>query len=415
VSPVCDAPSRQSRTTWCNHVPTGKIKSEPDAVKVLHFIDSLAQKTGGPSRCVPGLCTALALQGEDVWLISQRSSDLPPGGSHFNVSSIGTAGYLAGCRELERVVRDFRPDVLHGHGLWLAGNHATAVVARRHGLPLVITPHGMLQPWALRQKGWRKWLAFRFYQRRDLRGAACLHATAEAEVVQWRRLGFSPPVAVIPNGIEVPEDVLGMSVAAGDDAGGRVGWDRRRTILFLSRLHPKKGLLDLVQAWARLRPAGWRVQIAGPDEGGHRRVVETAIRAAGLDADFAFLGSLDDRQKWAAYCAADLFVLPSYGENFGLVVAEALAAGLPVITTRGAPWRDLLDYRCGWWTEIGAAPLEAALRDAVALDDAARHAMGARGRQLVKEKYLWSALATRMRAVYAWLDGHCEAPALVQR
>jgi glycosyltransferase involved in cell wall biosynthesis len=383
-------------------------------VKVLHFIDSLAQKTGGPSRCVPGLCAALALQGEEVWLISQRSGDLPTGGNRFTISSVGASGYLACRRELERVVREFRPEVLHAHGIWRSGNHAAAVVARRHGLPLVITPHGMLQPWALRQKRWRKWLALQFYQRRDLRGAACLHATAEAEVVQWRRLGFSPPVAVIPNGIEFPDDVMGMTVAAGDDAGGRGGGDRRRTVLFLSRLHPKKGLLDLVQAWSRLRPVGWRVQIAGPDEGGHRRVVETAIRAAGLDADFSFLGSLDDRQKWAAYRAAELFVLPSYGENFGLVVAEALIAGLPVITTRGAPWRELLDYRCGWWTEIGAAPLEAALRDAVALDDAARHAMGMRGRQLVQEKYLWSALATRMRAVYAWLGGHRASPAWVQ-
>jgi glycosyltransferase involved in cell wall biosynthesis len=385
-----------------------------NAVKVLHFIDSLAQKTGGPSRCVPGLCAALALQGEEVWLTSHHANDLPSGGNLFTISSVGASGYLACRRELERVVREFRPEVLHGHGIWRSGNHAVAVVARRHGLPLVITPHGMLQPWALRQKRWRKWLALQFYQRRDLRGAACLHATADAEVVQWRRLGFLPPVAVIPNGIEVPDDVLGMTAAAGDDAGGRGGGDRRRTVLFLSRLHPKKGLLDLVQAWSRLRPAGWRVQIAGPDEGGHRRVVETAIHAAGLDADFSFLGSLDDRQKWAAYRTADLFVLPSYGENFGLVVAEALIAGLPVITTRGAPWRELLDYRCGWWTEIGAAPLEDALRDAVALDDAARHAMGERGRQLVKEKYLWSALATRMRAVYAWLGGHRASPAWVQ-
>lgn len=382
-------------------------------MKVLHSIDSLAPEAGGPARCVPGLCAALAGLGEETWLVSHRPCARPPGGGPSHFSAVAASGYLASCRELERVVREFCPDVLHGHGLWLPGSHAAAVVARRHRLPLVITLHGMLQPWALRQKWWKKWLALQLYQGRDLRGAACLHATTGAEAVQLRRLGLSLPVAVIPNGIEVPDDLPGTAVI-GAHAAVRAGGDRRRTVLFLSRLHPKKGLLDLVQAWVRLRPAGWRVQIAGPDVGGHRRAVEAAIRAAGMDADFSFLGALNDRQKWDAYRTADLFVLPSYGESFGLVVAEALAAGLPVIATRGAPWRELSDYRCGWWIESGAMPLGAALREAVALDDAARRAMGERGRNLVREKYRWPALAVKMRTVYGWLGGHCEPPAWVQ-
>ena len=346
--------------------------------------------------------------------MSHRADDIPCSGNSFKFSAVGTPGYLASRRELKRVVREFHPDVFHGNGIWLPGNHATAALARRHGLPLIITPHGMLEPWALRQKAWKKRLALWLYQRRDLRGAACLHATAEAEAVQLRRLGFSQPVAVIPNGIDVPADVL-TAVVAGTHDVDRADGDLRRTVLFLSRLHPKKGLLDLVRAWARLRPAGWRVQIAGPDEEGHRRVVETAIRAAGVDADFAFLGNLNDDRKWAVYRAANVFVLPSYSENFGMVVAEALAAGLPVITTRGAPWRELSDYRCGWWTEIGAEPLGVALGSALALDDAARRAMGERGRDLAREKYLWPAQAAKMRAVYDWLGGHREPPAWVQR
>ena len=174
-----------------------------------------------------------------------------------------------------------------------------------------------------------------------------------------------------------------------------------------------KGLLDLVEAWSQLKPTGWRVVIAGRDEAGHESEVKTQIRKRKLEASFEFAGPVDGAAKWELYRSADVFVLPSHSENFGIVVAEALACGVPVITTRGAPWQELLTHRCGWWVPIGLQPLAEALRVATALSSDKRRAMGERGRALVCQKYSWAAIARQMREVYEWIAGRGARPASV--
>ena len=236
-----------------------------------------------------------------------------------------------------------------------------------------------------------KRLAWLAYQGRDLRAAAAIHVTSEAEADGVRRVGLRTPVAVIPNGIDVPESLPPRA------PGGF------RRALFLSRLHPKKGLPLLVRAWAATRPEGWELVVAGPDEGGHRAEVEALAEGLGLGEGVRFLGPVDDARKWELYRTADLFVLPTHSENFGLVVAEALAAGVPVITTRGAPWSALLAERCGWWVDVGVEPLAGALADAVALDDERRQRMGDRGRRFVLQHLSWERVAHEVRSLYEWL------------
>jgi glycosyltransferase involved in cell wall biosynthesis len=173
--------------------------------------------------------------------------------------------------------------------------------------------------------------------------------------------------------------------------------------LFLSRIHPVKGLLHLVQAWASVRPQGWKVVLAGADADGYRAELQAAIHNHHLNADFQSIGQVDGEKKWELYRSADLFVLPSHTENFGLAVAEALACGVPVITTRATPWKELPVHGCGWWVDVGAHPLAEALREATAMTDEKRRAMGERGRQLIEQKYTWSAAAQKMMAVYEWM------------
>jgi glycosyltransferase involved in cell wall biosynthesis len=215
------------------------------------------------------------------------------------------------------------------------------------------------------------------------------------EAEQFRRLGFKNPIAVIPNGVTLPEhSTLSRSDAPAD-----------KYALFLSRLHPKKGLLDLVEAWRQVRPERWTLLIAGPSEGDHEQAVREAVRNAGLDECVQFLGALDDREKWDVYAKSQLFVLPTLSENFGVVVAEALGAEVPVITTKAAPWSLLQEEDCGWWIETGVTPLVQALRQATDAPSDHLHRMGQRGRAAVLKRFDWTRIGEQMVAVYNWLLG----------
>jgi glycosyltransferase involved in cell wall biosynthesis len=382
------------------------VSGEP---AVVHTIARIALADGGPARTVAALCRALAAQGARVELVTGAVEGI----------EIGVPAHLSGVvrrwgrfqPRLERFapllrdrLRATGAAVVHDHGLWLASNHAAAAVSARVRVPRIVSPRGMLSEWSLAHRGWKKRIAWRAYQRRDLESAAALHATSELEADEIRSAGLRGPIAIVPNGVDLPPLAEPR----------RVERDGARCFLFLSRIHPKKGLESLIEAWARVRPAGWELVIAGPDERGHRAAIEKRAKALGADAAIRFLGPISDTDKWELYRSADVFVLPTVSENFGVVVAEALASGVPVITTRAAPWSALAERRCGWWTELGAGPLTAALREAVQIGDDERRAMGARGRRLVEERFGWPAIARRMLAVYRWLAGDGDAPEWVR-
>jgi glycosyltransferase involved in cell wall biosynthesis len=349
---------------------------------------------------VTALASALAARGVSTRIVSTRTpSEGPPVLPAEGVSVafaprpklpnlLGTlpTGFVRALREPED------PAVLHDHGIWLVTNHLAARYARQQRIPRVVSIRGMLSAWALAQGGARKRAAWSLYQRRDLATAALLHATAEAEAEDIRALGLTNPVVVIPNGVTVPPSTPAVPPHK-----------KERQVLFLARLHPKKGLPELVQAWAEVRPEGWELVVAGPDDGGHRAEVEALARALGVHDALRFTGEVGDDAKWTLYREADLFVLPTHSENFGITIAEALAAGTPVITTKGAPWQDLETHRCGWWTDIGVAALARALAEAVAVSDEERRAKGARGRALVEARYSWSSVAAQMAEAYAWV------------
>ncbi|MEY2411390.1 MAG: hypothetical protein QOF48_4060 [Verrucomicrobiota bacterium] len=376
-------------------------------MNVLVTIASICPEQGGPSRSAPALCAALGSQNVQVALLSQSFGNqfgaplLPP--AHLvqtrlvpcHLSRRFRIGWAPGFNSaLINLAASSGAELIHDQGLWMQTNHAAARAARRLHLPLLVSPRGMVSAWAMGHKAWKKRFAWKLYQQEDLREAKAFHATSAEEAESLRQLGLRQPIAVIPNGVALPPLTPKP-----------VREDPRRTLLFLGRINPKKGLLQLVSAWGIARPKGWRVIVAGPDEDGHRKEVEFAIRASHLEEDFTFLPPLDGDAKWALYRSADLFVLPTFSENFGITIAEALACELPVITTKGAPWAELETHRCGWWVEIGADPLAIALREATALSDEERQDRGQRGRRLMAQGYSWDGIAARMKSVYAWLLG----------
>jgi glycosyltransferase involved in cell wall biosynthesis len=321
--------------------------------------------------------------------------------------SIGLAGKVA----LDAAMSRELPEILHIHGLWDMLTHWAASAARKAKVPLVIQPRGMLEPWALEWKARKKRLALLLYQRKDLETACVLVATAEQEAENFRRFGLKQPVAILPNGVDLSHASCdrsqeGFRTRIGASAGVKKA-------LFLSRVHPKKGLTNLLKAWSGLDTRGWILQLAGPNEGEHLAEVLLLARQLGLGDQVQYIGEFNDDAKWSVYANADLFILPTFSENFGIVVAEALAAGLPVITTTGTPWQDLETHHCGWWVPPTVQGLKMALADALSTPAQRLTEMGERGRVYV-QRYNWSDIAVQMLHVYSWLLGNASKPDFVR-
>ena len=367
---------------------------------MLHVISSLSRSIGGPARSVQGLVARLNGAGVEAWLATIHHGEEPwfDGVLHF-----------INCEPFENVLCRAKPDIVHLHGLWNLGLHRCTVICRRWGVPDVIAPRGMLEHWSLQQKWLKKRIARWLYQDRDLKLAAALHATAESEAEQFRKLGFKNPIIVSPNGVNVPKNF------------SRVERVEKRRVLFVSRMHPKKGVTELVEAWntikhqtLNIKHQTWMCELVytvnGDFEREYEKKVKARVKELGLEDQFIFTGALNDDEKWAAYARADLFVLPTYSENFGIVVAEALWAGVPVITTKGTPWHELEERKCGKWIDLPTAcsipsgwpTLVSALESMVSMSKGELREMGTRGRKLIKEKYTWDAVVKKM------IDGYKE-------
>lgn len=361
-------------------------------MKVFLAGTSLLPTYGGPAFSVSQLAVALSNVGVEVglWAPDQSAATTPLLPARSSIRRMtGSEAYA---------LDSFgKVDVLHDNGLWLPHNHRLGELAARRNIPRVVSTRGMLEPWAMRHKRRKKSIAWWLYQRRDLKRARCHHTTAEMEARNVQRLGLGVPVCVIPNGVEVPQGCPNAAVVDGNRGG------RRRRALFLGRIYPVKGLPMLVEAWARVRPEGWHLQIAGPDEAGHRSEVEKAVCAAGLGGVVSFTGSVHGQTKHSVFFNADLFVLPTHSESFGMAIAEALAHGLPVLTTTGAPWPLLAERGCGWWVDSTVDGIAEGLRLATSCDSATLQAMGARGRELVAAEFGWERVAKRFVTTYEQL------------
>ncbi len=376
---------------------------------VVEVVAGIAREASGPSYSVPMLCRAVAATGARVELhVTQGEPDGKalafPAHWHRPAQVLGSLLAVApGLRDaLAHAAAEAA--VIHNHGLWLMPNLYPEWAVRGTKCVLVVSPRGTLSPVARARSRNRKDVMWALGQRQAVVRADCLHATSEAELADVRRAGFRQPVAVIPNGFDLP--------AMGDHDVERA---TPRRLLYLGRIHPIKGLDDLILAWNSIAAhrEGWELHLVGPGEDAHVAAVQSLMeqtRARGV----VLRGAAYGLEKGLEYRRASVFVLPSRSENFGMTVAEALAHGVPAIVSKGAPWKGLGERRCGWWVDHGVEPMAAALREAIELSDSARAAAGARGREWIGQAFEWSAIGQRMRAVYDWLSGDGMKPECVQ-
>lgn len=367
--------------------------------KIIHLVSSIDVSTGGPARSITAIVQGLLDNSTCKCLILTGASPFPELGllsrpketvEYFQIGTFGRFKNL----NISNIIED--GTVLHGHGMWELSTNQLCRAAVKNNLPYVISPHGMLEPWALKQGSLKKKIALWVYQFNDLKNASCIHATSLLEAENIWNLGLKNPIAVIPNGINLT-DIAPVSVKQNN---------RARKALFLSRIHPKKGIENLLDAWGALPEnikKEWSLDIVGNGEEGYLKKLNSKINELKLQNQVSIIGPLYDDKKNLAYQSADLFVLPTYSENFGMVVAEAMAFGLPVITTKGTPWEELETHNAGWWIEIGVKQLTHALTEAMQKSTETLIQMGANGRKLVEQNYSIEAVSTKMIQMYTWI------------
>ena len=375
-------------------------------MRLVHVVPRIDQEAAGPSYSVPRLCQSLAACGNEVELtclaargeIADVALDLHPQWPVLERFAVSTSLARA-LAQKARVV-----DVVHNHSLWSMVNVAAGWVVPGRRAKLVVSPRGTLSAWALSRNRHVKRVLWPL-QKRVLARADLLHATSEVELAEIRAQGFTAPVAVIPNGIDLPE--MRHDVEQGSEG--------MRTLLFLSRIHPTKAIDRLLDAWAQLqsRHPDWRLVIAGKGEAVHVEEVKAMAKTLGAER-VAFPGPLFGDAKAQAYSGAELFVLPTHSENFGMVVAEALAHGCPAVVSRGAPWAGLETEDCGWWVTNSVENLVVALDAAMSLPQAQLAAMGLRGRAWMERDYGWAAIGQKMDAAYRWILHGGERPEWVR-
>ncbi len=374
-------------------------------MKILHVVALTHASTGGPAVSVTRLAAEQARNGHDVTLATLTYPYLGPLVEAPGVRVIAVPGGQAAVRGRgwsprlrSTLLREARAaDVIHNHGLWMWPNayaRQAAAAARR---PLVISPRGMLEPWALARSRIKKALAWWLFERANLQSAALFHATATTEAESIRALGLGAPVAVVPNGVDCPE--LSCPPAHSALEEGFPELRGRRWVAFLSRLHPKKGLDLLLPAWAS---CGGREQtspvlvIAGPDNTGYRPQVEAMVRELKIERSVLLTGELQGESKAALLAHADFFVLPSYSENFGLAIAEAMSWARPVLTTTGTPWLEVGRQGAGWCVEPSEPAVASALREALMRTPEELAAMGRAGRMMVERDCAWAPAAVQL-------------------
>lgn len=376
------------------------------ALQVVHVVHAMGQQTIGLSYPVLYLCLDLLSGKDDVRLLTADYDWLRPADWFVEVcrSLPAFRRRLGISPEMHRelAIAAAHADIIHTHSLWRMANVYPGWVTRGRKCRLVVSPHGTLAPEALKYSALAKRAFWSFVQGPAVRHASCFHATAESEYEDIRSAGLrSHPVCIIPLGVEVPE------------LKSRPQTDRR-TLLFLGRIHHKKGVDILLEAWRVVshRFPEWDLRIAGPDDGCLSRM-QTLAKKLNLKR-VEFCEPLYGEAKLDAYREADLFVLPTRSENFGSTVAEALAAGTPVVVTKKAPWPDLETYKAGWWIEIGLDPLVGCLEEAMKEPAASLAERGARGREWMMREHSWARVGKMMRQAYRWLVYGGETPGFIK-
>ncbi len=370
------------------------------SVAVAHVVGSMDARVGGVARFISDLVPCMV----DKNIISDLYTFGYPVKDHWEESSVldcvrdydsfsGALGIslnaISGLRE-----RFKKCHIVHNHGLWIWANYCAVASSNLASHKIIFSTHGLLEPWALQHHPFRKKIFWNLWQKKHLGLSTAIHATSSQEFESLRTLGIKNPISVIPIGIQLAARNL--------DAQSTTG---RKTMLFLSRIDSKKGLERLFLIWKKQFQSfsGWELVIAGEGSQSYVDGLKRKAAEVGIQGSVRWVGFVQGEQKVKLLKEASIFILPTFSENFGIAIGEALAQGVPVITTNGTPWSELASERCGWYTENNELAIEQAMLSAITTPPKILKEMGERGRALIEKKYAWPEIAKKMADTYRWM------------
>ena len=377
-------------------------------MRILHVIASVHKAGGGTSEVVPRLARAQKELGHDVALAVAHQGEVSDSAREAFAAGVVYKPYprlrflsaLGFSPELRKALKELvaKSDIVHIHGLWQAPVWYAAREARRQEKPYVMMPHGSLGSAALQVSKWKKKLIGLLVERRNLNRSSGLVATAASEAERFRVYGLDRPTHIMPIGLDF--DVID-SGQCNEKLLQRLGCDvGKKHILYFSRISPIKGLDLLCEAWDRVKRTDWQLVIVGPDDRGYTDEMKTLYSIHIADGSVVFRGPIYGWDKFDLLKSVDAFVLPTRSENWSIAVAEAMAAGLPVVCTKGAPWNCISEVGAGAWVDISSEGIAGGLSEVMNASDDVRIAMGRRGRAWVEDNLQWSKIAREMVEFY---------------
>ena len=379
-------------------------------MRVIQTVPDINNESSGPSYSVMGLCRGLSKCRVDVELHVPAANGIENGDFRAYTYPRKTFFHIRGIEWSPALMRGLLDrcqiaDVIHSNGLWMIPNLYAARAVRGVQCKLVTSPRGALAAWSLERSRFKKKIMGLLAQNKALSATDMFHATSEKEYEEIRALGYKQPVAIVPIGMDIPK---GKCSVDKNDA------NRLRRIVFFGRIHKVKAIDNLVRAWGDLHRnlPNWELVIAGPDCGS-KGELEEIIKELDIPR-VRFTGELNGQAKYDFLADADIYVLPSHTENFGVTVAEALASGVPTIASQGTPWKGLDVEGCGRWVSVGVTPLAEALKALTSLSDQERTAMGEKGIEWIRRDFSWNGIGAKMKAAYEWLLGRGDRPAWVR-
>lgn len=369
-------------------------------MKVLHYMPTIDRSSGGLASYMQILANSLGKLVELHVITHHSENEVKLSNCDIHYLGSRLLDFFKIQKAFVEIINEIQPDIFHSNCCWYPYSSFFIKWASKLGYKTMYTPHGMLEPWILKRHYWsRKVPALLLYQKSSLKCADIIHATAISERDNIIKLGYNSNVVVVPNGLNV------------DNIEIKSTWNRTKKILFLSRVHEKKGIEILINAVAELKTYldGYKFLIAGEGDRAYINILKYIVKEKGLDDIIVFVGGVYGDEKWKLYHQADIFILPTHSENFGIVIAEALASGTPVITTTGAPWEDIQKYNCGWWVPCSQHAIVEALRSAIELSEAELEIRGKNGRKLIEEKYSDYSVSDMLKKQYEKLlkDSSC--------
>ncbi|MDP4644997.1 MAG: glycosyltransferase [Opitutales bacterium] len=385
-------------------------------MNIEYITNSFTHIGGGLVGAVSGLVQGVAGLGQKVSVSAYDAGGESGDWGDLELRTIH-AKRFAGvhfCGDLPVILNEQSPDLVHAHGLWLCSSGQSHRWCQRSGTPYIISPHGMLDPWAVKNSAWKKKIAGHWFEYNHLNGAACLHALCNSEAESIRQFGQENPICVIPNGIDLP---------GSDESEQPAPWRNdhgRKALLFIGRLHPKKGLPLLLDAWKTLKLSNpelldeWFLAIAGWSEVGHQADLESQVAGLGIGDDVEFLGALHGEEKHSALCHASGFILPSYSEGLPMSILEAWSYRLPVLMTPECNLPEGFSANAAVGLKTDPKSVEESLRIFFEMKETEQLQMGKCGYELVQQQFTWEQIAVKMVAVYEWILRGGDAPECVQ-